>query len=81
MHRSAYQLKKADHHTFAIPKVAMVKIQYDEYGSGQAGTMHAELFAAAMMHWDSIPPTDLSGSTAGHHPGHHQPRFVVRPAP
>lgn len=50
VHRSAYQLKEADPHTFAIPrltgeaKAAMVEIQYDEYGSGDASSMHATLF-------------------------------------
>jgi Iron-containing redox enzyme len=54
IHRSAYQLKEADPHTFAIPrlsgdaKTAMVEIQYDEYGSGVAGAMHAELFATTL---------------------------------
>ena len=54
VHRSAYHLKEADPHTWAIPRVrgaakaAMVEIQYDEYGSGRAGRTHAELFAAAM---------------------------------
>jgi hypothetical protein len=54
VHRSAYQLKEADPHTFAIPrlcgdaKAAMVAIQHDEYGSGHAADMHAVLFAATM---------------------------------
>jgi Iron-containing redox enzyme len=54
IHRSAYQLKEADPHTFAIPrlageaKTAMVEIQYDEYGSGHADDMHSTLFAATM---------------------------------
>ena len=54
VHRSAYQLKEADPHTFAIPrltgeaKAAMVEIQYDEYGSGQRNAMHSELFATTM---------------------------------
>ena len=54
VHRSAYQLKEADPHTFAIPrlsgdaKAAMVEIQHDEYGSGAAGQMHSVLFAATM---------------------------------
>jgi len=40
VHRSIYQRKEADPHTWAIPrlrgraKAAMVAIQYDEYGSG-----------------------------------------------
>jgi hypothetical protein len=54
VHRSAYQLKEADPHTFAIPrlsgvaKAAMVEIQDDEYGSGVATEMHSALFAATM---------------------------------
>lgn len=54
IHRSAYQLKEADPHTWAIPrlrgaaKAAMVKIQSDEYGEGNPADMHAELFAATM---------------------------------
>lgn len=54
VHRSAYQLKEADAHTFAIPRLqgpgraAMIEIQADEYGGGVPGHAHAELFAAAM---------------------------------
>jgi hypothetical protein len=54
IHRSAYQLKEADPHTFGIPrlwgeaKAAMVEIQYDEYGSGRAAGMHSTLFADTM---------------------------------
>jgi len=54
IHRSAYQLKEADPHTFAIPrltgdaKAAMVEIQNDEYGSGRAEDMHSALFALTM---------------------------------
>ena len=54
MHRSQYQLKEADPHTWAIPrlrgraKAAFVHIQYDEYGSGVPDAMHAELFATTM---------------------------------
>lgn len=54
VHRSAYQLKEADPHTWAIPRVhgpakaAMVHIQADEYGSGDPAAMHATLFAATM---------------------------------
>jgi hypothetical protein len=50
VHRSAYQLKEADPHTFGVPrlsgeaKAAMVAIQYDEYGSGDAAEMHSTLF-------------------------------------
>lgn len=51
VHRSAYQLKEADPHTWAIPRIAgpakaaMVEIQADEYGGGRAERMHARLFA------------------------------------
>ncbi|MHB8533114.1 MAG: iron-containing redox enzyme family protein [Solirubrobacteraceae bacterium] len=51
VHRSAYQLKEADPHSFAIPrlagvaKAALVEIQFDEYGEGRAERMHAQLFA------------------------------------
>jgi hypothetical protein len=54
IHRSAYQLKEADPHTFGIPrlsgeaKAAMVEIQYDEYGSGDLSCMHSELFGDTM---------------------------------
>ena len=66
IHRSAYQLKEADPHTFAIPRLggpgrsAMIEIQADEYGGGRPGEAHAELFAAAM--------TDLGlDATFGHY--------------
>jgi heme oxygenase-like protein len=54
VHRSAYQLKEADPHSWALPrlaggpKAAMVEIQADEYGGGAADRIHAELFAKAM---------------------------------
>ena len=54
IHRSAYQLKEADPHSWAIPrlegrpKAALVEIQGDEYGSGDAERMHAVLFARSM---------------------------------
>ncbi len=54
IHRSAYQLKEADPHTWAIPrmhggpKAAMVEVQADEYGGGRAERIHAQLFADAM---------------------------------
>jgi len=55
IHRSAYQLKEADPHTWGIPrlrgraKAAMVMIQSDEYGGGKAASMHSALFADAMI--------------------------------
>jgi len=54
IHRSAYQLKEADPHSWAIPrlsgppKAALVEIQADEYGGGRADRVHAQLFANAM---------------------------------
>jgi hypothetical protein len=54
VHRSAYQLKEADPHSWAIPrltgraKAALLEIQFDEYGHGRADRIHAELFARAM---------------------------------
>jgi hypothetical protein len=54
VHRSAYQLKEADPHSWALPrlagapKAAMVEIQADEYGGGRTERIHAELFARAM---------------------------------
>jgi hypothetical protein len=54
VHRSAYQLKEADPHSWAIarlsgpPKAALVEVQADEYGGGRAERIHATLFAKAM---------------------------------
>ncbi len=54
VHRSAYQLKEADPHSWAIPrltggpKAALVEIQADEYGGGRAERIHAALFAQTM---------------------------------
>lgn len=54
IHRSAYQLKEADPHAWAIPrlsgipKAALIEIQTDEYGRGRPEWMHAELFARSM---------------------------------
>jgi Iron-containing redox enzyme len=53
-HRSAYQLKEADPHSWAIarlsgaPKAALIEVQVDEYGGGRAERIHATLFAKAM---------------------------------
>jgi heme oxygenase-like protein len=54
IHRSAYQLKEADPHTWAIPrmfgppKAAMIEVQADEYGGGRPERIHAQLFGDAM---------------------------------
>ncbi len=54
IHRSAYQLKEADPHSWTIPrltgrpKAALVEIQSDEYGGGRPERIHACLFAQTM---------------------------------
>ncbi|HEX6602176.1 MAG TPA: iron-containing redox enzyme family protein [Solirubrobacterales bacterium] len=54
VHRSAYQLKESDPHSWAImrlsprPKAALLEVQFDEYGSGSAERMHSVLFAKTM---------------------------------
>ncbi|MCC9144150.1 MULTISPECIES: iron-containing redox enzyme family protein [unclassified Arthrobacter] len=53
--RSVYQLKEADPHSWAIPrlpvgraKAALVEIQADEYGGGRVERMHSKLFGTTM---------------------------------
>ena len=54
IHRSAYQLKEADPHSWALArlggkaKAALIEIQIDEYGGGRAERMHAVLFSQGM---------------------------------
>ncbi len=76
VHRSAYQLKEADPHTWAIPrlsggpKAAMIEIQADEYGGGVEADMHATLFGDTMAalgldpaygaYLDRLPGTTLA---------------------
>jgi len=76
VHRSAYQLKEADPHSWAIPrlwggpKAALVEVQADEYGGGRADRVHAHLFAVAMRalgldpaygaYLDSLPGVTLA---------------------
>ncbi len=72
VHRSAYQLKEADPHSWAIPRLAgrpkeaLVEIQTDEYGGGRPGRMHAALFAHAMRAMDL---DDRYGAYLDHIPG------------
>jgi hypothetical protein len=77
IHRSAYQLKEADPHSWAIPRLsgaaksALLEIQWDEYGSGRCDRMHSRLFAKAMdavgldstygAYLDRIPAATLAG--------------------
>ena len=76
--RSIYQLKEADPHSWAIPrlrnraKAALVEIQADEYGGGRFDRMHSELFARTMRgvgldatngHYvDAVPAITLASS-------------------
>lgn len=54
IHRSAYQLKEADPHSWAIPRLfgppkgALVEVQADEYGGGRPERIHAQMFADSM---------------------------------
>jgi hypothetical protein len=72
VHRSAYQLKEADPHSWALPrlsggpKAAMVEIQADEYGGGDPRRIHAQLFADAM---DALGLDSRYGAYVGHIPG------------
>jgi hypothetical protein len=76
MHRSAYQLKEADPHSWALPrlwgrpKAAMVEVQADEYGGGDPVRIHARLFADTLeavgldstygAHLDRLPGVTLA---------------------
>lgn len=76
VHKSAYQLKEADPHSWVIPRLsgdaksALIEIQSDEYGGGRAERMHSRLFAEAMealdldsaygAHLDRIPGSTLA---------------------
>ncbi len=78
--RSLYQLKEADPHTWAIPrltggaKAALVEIQADEYGGGRADRMHSALFARTMRglglddtygrYVDAVPAVTLASLNA-----------------
>jgi Iron-containing redox enzyme len=72
VHRSAYQLKEADPHSWAIPrlfgppKAALIEVQFDEYGGGRAERMHAELFAVTM---DELGLDRTYGAYLSHLPG------------
>jgi hypothetical protein len=76
--RSVYHLKEADPHTWGIPrlvgrpKAALVEIQADEYGGGDATRIHAELFRNTMRglglddtygrYVDAVPAITLAGN-------------------
>jgi hypothetical protein len=71
-HRSAYQLKEADPHSWALPRMyggpkgALVQIQADEYGNGVPARIHAKLFADTMAEV-GLDPT--YGAYLDHLPG------------
>ena len=50
VHRTVYQLKEADPHAWAVPrltgtpKVGLVEILYDEYGAGRPDRLHSAMF-------------------------------------
>ncbi|MCK9897149.1 iron-containing redox enzyme family protein [Frankia sp. AgB32] len=61
IHRSLLQLKEADPHSWAIPrlrgaaKAALIEIQTDEYGDGVQRDMHQTLFGLTMRALDLDP--------------------------
>jgi hypothetical protein len=61
VHRSAYQLKEADPHSWVIPrltgapKAALLEVQSDEYGGGRLERMHSVLFERTMAGLDLDP--------------------------
>jgi len=76
VHRSLYQLKESDPHSWAIPrlngpaKTALLEVQADEYGGGRPERMHSVIFAKTMRalglddrenaYLDRIPGTTLA---------------------
>jgi Iron-containing redox enzyme len=72
VHRSAYQLKEADPHSWALPrlsgrpKAALVEVQADEYGGGRVERIHAELFGRTM---EALGLDPAYGAYLDHIPG------------
>ena len=80
VHRSIYQLKEADPHTFVVPrvrgaaKVALVELQFDEYGAGRPDRQHAAMYADGMTgcgldprygaYVDQVPAVTLAADNA-----------------
>ncbi len=80
VHRSIYQLKEADPHTFVIPrvfgavKVALAELQFDEYGAGRPERQHSRLYAEGMTqagldpaygaYLDAVPAVTLALNNA-----------------
>jgi hypothetical protein len=72
VHRSAYQLKEADPHSWAIPrldglaKATLVALQSEEYGDGRLERMHCVLFARTM---EALGLESRYGAYLDHLPG------------
>lgn len=72
VHRSYYQLKESDPHSWAIPrldgpaKTALLEVQVDEYGSGRPERMHSRLFAKTMR---ALGLDDRENAYLSHAPG------------
>lgn len=72
VHRSLYQLKEADPHSWAIPRIAgaaktaLLEVQGDEYGGGRAERMHSALFAKTMR---ALGLDDRENAYLAHVPG------------
>jgi hypothetical protein len=72
VHRSFYQLKESDPHSWAIPrldgaaKTALLEVQADEYGGGRPERMHSRLFAKTMR---ALGLDDSENAYLAHAPG------------
>jgi Iron-containing redox enzyme len=72
VHRSFYQLKESDPHSWAIPrldgpaKTALLEVQTDEYGGGRPERMHSRLFAQTMR---ALGLDDRENAYLAHAPG------------
>jgi hypothetical protein len=72
VHRSFYQLKESDPHSWAIPRLdgpaksALVEVQADEYGGGRPERMHSRLFAKTMR---ALGLDDGENAYLAHAPG------------
>ena len=72
VHRSFYQLKESDPHSWAIPrldgpaKTALLEVQDDEYGGGRPERMHSRLFAKTMR---ALGLDDRENAYLAHAPG------------
>lgn len=91
IHRSLNQLREADVHTLAIPrlhgraKAALIEVQFDEYGGGAYEFMHAALYArlmdgldldSAYAHYvDQVPAPTLAALNTLSYLGFHRSRI------